>query len=112
MFAMRYSPFEIIAKLTRALAQDFQLQPLEDLNRPVFLVVALPVHEGVTGRKPRLPAGRGLTPQQALVSAGADALELRASLAQSHLRALVDLPRRDGLALLHARGSPMPPSRP
>jgi ribosomal protein S12 methylthiotransferase accessory factor YcaO len=97
---MRYSPSETISQLTRALAQDFRLEALDNQNRPVFLAVAWPAHDGVTGLKPRLPAGRGLRPLQALVSAGAEALELRASLAQNHLPALADLPRRDGLAMV------------
>jgi ribosomal protein S12 methylthiotransferase accessory factor YcaO len=103
MLAMRHSQIETIAQLTRALALDFQLLPREDPDRPVFLAVAWPAHDGVTGRKPRLPAGRGLTPQQALVATGAEALELRASLAQTHLPALSALPRRDGLAMVSAR---------
>lgn len=103
MPTMRHSKIDTIAQLTRALAQDFQLLPLEDPDRPVFLAVAWPAHDGVTGRKPRLPAGRGLTPQQALVATGAEALELRASLAQRHLPALADLPRRDGLAMVAGR---------
>jgi ribosomal protein S12 methylthiotransferase accessory factor YcaO len=100
---MRKSHMDIIARLTTALAQDFQLELLEDPSRPVFLAVAWPTRDEVTGRKPRLPAGRGLTPPQALVSTGAEALELRASLAQKHLDALADLPRRDGLAMVAAR---------
>lgn len=112
MPAMRHNPIDIIAQLTRALAQDFQLQPLEDPNRPVFLAVAWPTDDAVTGRKPRLPAGRGLTPQLALVSTAAEALELRASLAQHHMHTLAGLPRRDGLAIAMARdlrtGQPAP----
>lgn len=100
---MQDRPSDIVAQLTRALAQDFQLQPLEDPDRPVFLAVAMPLHDGVTGRKPRLPAGRGLTPQQALVSAASEALELRASLAQNHLAALPDLPHQNGFAMVEAR---------
>jgi ribosomal protein S12 methylthiotransferase accessory factor YcaO len=103
MSTMRYSPIETVSRLARALAQDFRLEALENQGRPVFLAVAWPVHDGVTGQKPRLPAGRGLRPHQALVSAGAEALELRASLAQNHLPALADLPRRDGLAMVAGR---------
>jgi thiazole/oxazole-forming peptide maturase SagD family component len=43
-----------------------------------------------------------MTPQQAMIAAGAEALELRASLAQRHLRSLAALPRRDGLAMVGA----------
>jgi ribosomal protein S12 methylthiotransferase accessory factor YcaO len=114
---MRQNQTETIAQLTRALAQDFQLVPLPDtsmtgptldnrlwvgLDRPVFLAVAWPLHDRVTGLKPRLPAGRGTTPQQALVATGAEALELRACLAQRHLPTLSVLPRQDGLAMMQA----------
>ena len=92
-----------IARLERALAADFQLLPLHEPGAPLFLAVALPTDEGVTGLKPRLPAGRGLTPQQAMLAAGAEALELRASLAQRHRERLAALPRRDGLAMVPAR---------
>lgn len=100
---MQQNQTDIISSLTRALALDFQLHLIEDKDRPVFLAVAWPVKDGVTGQKPRLPAGRGLTPQQALVAAGAEALELRASLSQRHLPRLAALPRRDGLAITLAR---------
>lgn len=92
----------MISRLIHALAPDFHLLEMESDDVPVFLAVALPVAEGVTGRKPRLPAGRGLSPQQAMVAAGAEALELRASLAGRHLPALAALPRADGLAMLAA----------
>ncbi len=100
---MRHSQIDIVAQLIRALAQDFQLHPLDEPDRPVFLAVACPLYNGVTGQKPRLPAGRGLTPQHALLSTGAEALELRASLAHHHLPALDELPRKHGLATVSAR---------
>lgn len=86
--------------LTRALAQDFQLVPIDAADCPVFLAAAWPLRDDVTGLKPRLPAGRGLTALQALVATGAEAIELRASLAQSHL---ADLTRKAGLAMVRAR---------
>ena len=103
MPAMWQTQSDIIAELQRALIQDFRLAPLDGQDRPVFLAVAWPAHDGVTGRKPRLPAGRGLTAQQALVATAAEAIELRASLAQRHLPTLAHLPRRDGLASVAAR---------
>lgn len=75
---------------------------LDEPEAPLFLAVALPLDDGVTGLKPRLPAGRGLTLQQAMLSAGAEALELRSSLAQQHADKLRCLPRRDGLAMVEA----------
>lgn len=76
--------------------------PLDEPEAPLFLAVALPLDEAVTGLKPRLPAGRGMTLQQAMLSAGAEALELRASLAQHHATRLRALPRRDGLSMVPA----------
>lgn len=99
---MKLNPVELIARISHALAQDFTLMPLHAPDAPLFLAVALPAEEGVTGLKPRLPAGRGMTTGQALIAAGAEALELRASLAQHHRDELAALPRRDGLAMVAA----------
>lgn len=99
---------ETLAHLTRALADDFQLVPLDQADCPVFLAVACPLRDDVTGLRPRLPAGRGLTPLQALVSAAAEAVELRASLAQHHLlrgSGPLMVPARD---LLTGQISPVP----
>jgi ribosomal protein S12 methylthiotransferase accessory factor YcaO len=100
---MKPTAAEIIARLTRSLEHEFILMPLEAPASPLFLAIALPMEEGVTGLKPRLPAGRGMTPQQAMIAAGAEALELRASLAQHHAADLAALPRREGLAMAAAR---------
>lgn len=89
---------DMIPRLNTALAGDFRLMPLYAPETPVFLAVAWPVADGVTGLKPRLPAGRGLNVQQAMLSAGAEAIELRASLAQSHRAELEGGPRVEGLA--------------
>ncbi|NHB76763.1 YcaO-like family protein [Rhodobacter calidifons] len=97
---MKQNPAELIAKLARALDDDFRILALDEPDAPLFLAVALPTDDGVTGLKPRLPAGRGMTPQQAMLAAGAEALELRASLAQRHLSDLRRLPRRDGIAMV------------
>lgn len=99
---MKLSAADTIARLELALAPDFALVPLDAPDAPLFLAVAMPLAEGVTGRKPRLPAGRGMTPQQAMIAAGAEALELRASLAQRHLPELAALPRPERLALARA----------
>lgn len=76
---------------------------LDEPEAPLFLAVALPLEDGVTGLKPRLPAGRGMTRQQAMLSAGAEALELRSSLAQQHAAPLRHLPRKGGLTVVEAR---------
>jgi thiazole/oxazole-forming peptide maturase SagD family component len=89
--AMTKNIAEAIAVLGRALAPDFKITPMHASDAPIFMAVAWPTSETVTGLKPRLPAGRGTTLQQALLSAGAEALELRASLAQNHAH---ELPQR------------------
>ena len=99
---MKLNPADTIARLNRALAHDFTLMPLHAPDAPLFLAVALPNDEGVTGLKPRLPAGRGMTTQAAMIAAGAEALELRASLAQHHAAELSRLPLQDGLAVVEA----------
>jgi thiazole/oxazole-forming peptide maturase SagD family component len=99
---MKRTALDMIASLTRSLAPDFTLVPLEAPASPLFLAIALPLDDGVTGLKPRLPAGRGMTAQQALIAAGAEALELRASLAQHHIADLAALPRTAGLAMAPA----------
>ncbi|MES2914714.1 MAG: YcaO-like family protein [Pseudomonadota bacterium] len=99
---MKQNPAEMIERLSRALADDFRILPLDLPDAPLFLAIALPTDEGVTGLKLRLPAGRGMTLQQAMLTAGAEALELRASLAQHHLAELQGLPRQDGLAVVPA----------
>lgn len=103
MPAMKQNPSETMVLLKHALLHDFQLVPLCTPESPVFLAIALPTEEGVTGLKPRLPAGRGMTAQQALIGAGAEALELRASLAQRHQDMLAGLPQQDGIAMASAR---------
>jgi thiazole/oxazole-forming peptide maturase SagD family component len=99
---MKQNLAETIASLNRALAHDFRLMAFDPSDCPVFLAIAIPTDDGVTGLKPRLPAGRGLTHQQAMLSAGAEAIELRASLAGRHWPALAALPRQDGLAMVSA----------
>ena len=99
---MKLNSAELIARISHALAPDFTVMPLHAPDAPIFLAVALPSEEGTTGLKPRLPAGRGMTTGQAMIAAGAEALELRASLAQHHLAEVQGLPRLGGLAMATA----------
>lgn len=99
---MKQNSAEMIARLSRALANDFRIMALDAPEAPLFLAVAVPTDDGVTGLKPRLPAGRGMTMRQAMLTAGAEAVELRASLAQHHLGELAALPRQDGRAMVTA----------
>ncbi len=102
MSDMRQDLVETLARVQRALAFDFRIVPVAAPDAPIFLAVSVPLNPAVTGTKPRLPSGRGLTQLQAMISSGAEALELRASLAQSHALAIADLPRLSGQAMVQA----------
>ncbi len=65
------------------LADAFQIAEIPVLDCPIFLAAAFPTAPEITGLKPRLPAGRGLTINQAMLSAAAEATELLALLAPS-----------------------------
>lgn len=99
---MKLNPADTIARISRALEPDFTVVPLHAPAAPLFLAIAMPNDDAATGLKPRLPAGRGMTTGQAMIAAGAEALELRASLAQHHLDEVQGLPRKDGLAMVTA----------
>jgi thiazole/oxazole-forming peptide maturase SagD family component len=108
---MKHSIIDTITHLNRSLAHDFQITALHDPDAPIFLAVAWPTDIAVTGLKPRLPAGRGTTLAQAMRSAGAEAMELRASLAQNHRAGIPTMPRHNGRAMAQGRdmltGTPM-----
>lgn len=89
--------------LIEHLKSDFQVGLLNLPDCPVFLANAIPRHPAVTGKRMRLPSGRGLTESQAVISAAAEAIELRASLAQNIGERDFDLHVNDGLALVQAR---------
>lgn len=93
---------ETLAVLEQALADDFRLAPLRPPEAPIFMAVALPRYEGAAGSKPRLPAGRGMTLQQAMLSAGAEALELRASLARNHAQEFPAMTEHGGQPMMMA----------
>ncbi len=75
---------DTLANLIQSLADDFQVMPLQTPDAPIFMAVAVPKWDGATGLHPRLPAGRGTSLHHTLLTAAAEALELRASLAQNH----------------------------
>jgi ribosomal protein S12 methylthiotransferase accessory factor YcaO len=72
-----------LPELLDSLKDHFEVRELDLPESPVFIAVAIPTHETVTGSRPRLPAGRGLNAAQATLSAAAESLELLASLAQN-----------------------------
>jgi len=86
---------QTLASLERALAYEFTILPVRTKDAPIFMAVAWPTAAGLTGLKPRLPAGRGMTAAQARLAAGAEAVELRASLAQNHHASLTGLRHTD-----------------
>lgn len=100
---MNALPLDLLHRTLGALSGMFEVQPIEIPDCPVFLAAAMPLAPGVTGEKPRLPAGRGLTARQAMTSAAAEAIELKASLARNRKPHRPGGLRRDGLALIAAR---------
>lgn len=70
-------------KLLHSLRGYFEVEELDLPESPVYVAVAIPTKDGLTGLKPRLPAGRGLSASQAMLSAAAESVELLASLAQN-----------------------------
>ena len=88
--------------LTSALAGDFKLTGLHVPDSPIFLAAALPLRREAGGLKPRLPGGRGLTLDAAMLSAAAEALELRAILATSRHPAAVAGKSATGFDLVEA----------
>jgi ribosomal protein S12 methylthiotransferase accessory factor YcaO len=68
----------------------------------VFLAAALPLKPGITGRKPRLPAGRGFTARQAHLSAAGEAVETVSLLADRIAAKNIRFKMRDGLAHVEA----------
>jgi len=84
--------------LLSSLRAHFRLSEVELPESPVFIAVAVPVGAETTGMRPRLPAGRGLSAAQAMLSAAAESVELLASLAQSCDREQNHFRQQDGLA--------------
>jgi YcaO-like protein with predicted kinase domain len=93
--------------LLESIHPHFRVQELELPELPVFLAVAIPRDDTTTGRRPRLPAGRGLNASQACASAAGESIELMASLAQSCDRQRNAFESRDGMVhvLAHGLGS-------
>lgn len=86
-----------------SLSNQFDIVPLDVADCPVFLAVSLPSNDSNTGLLPRLPSGKGLSLQQALMSAAGEAVELRASLAQNLERKRFVFENRDGIDFVFAK---------
>jgi ribosomal protein S12 methylthiotransferase accessory factor YcaO len=78
---MEPAPGNLLQQTRSSLSDKFQVQAIELPDQPIFLAAAIPLTDGVTGLKPRLPAGRGFTKFQAAMSAAAEAVELLCCLA-------------------------------
>jgi ribosomal protein S12 methylthiotransferase accessory factor YcaO len=76
---------DLLKATLMALADRFTVRDISDREQPVYLTAAIPLRDGLTGLKPRLPAGRGLNLFQAKMSAAAEAVELLASLTRGGL---------------------------
>jgi ribosomal protein S12 methylthiotransferase accessory factor YcaO len=75
---------KLLERAIKNLNGKFNVLELPMHDSPVFLAVAFPAQRSVTGIKPRLPAGRGFSRSQAMLSAVAEAGELLATLAMPH----------------------------
>lgn len=100
---MKQNLNDTLMVLRQTLAFDYRIIALEMPTSPVFMAVALPLAPEVTGLKPRLPSGRGLSLPQAMVSAGAEAVELRASLGWTNSARIAALPQKDGRRMIEAQ---------
>jgi thiazole/oxazole-forming peptide maturase SagD family component len=79
-----------------SISDKFQVQAIDLPDQPIFLAVAAPLSDGITGLKPRLPAGRGFTKSQAAMSAAAEAVELLSCLATNEMSRSRISASRDG----------------
>jgi ribosomal protein S12 methylthiotransferase accessory factor YcaO len=70
----------LLERALESLNGKFDVVELPIHECPVFLAIAVPVHSKITGLKSRLPAGRGLSRVQAMLSAAAEASELLSTL--------------------------------
>ena len=92
-----------LQNLLNSLKDHFEVHELALPESPVFIAVAIPKNETVSGMRPRLPAGRGLSAAQAMLSAAAEGLELLASLAQGAKQLRVGLRIKNGLSEILAQ---------
>jgi ribosomal protein S12 methylthiotransferase accessory factor YcaO len=99
---MNALPLDLLHRTLSALSGQFQVQLVDIPDCPVFLAAAMPLSPEVTGSRPRFPAGRGLTARQAMTSAAAEAVELKASLARNCKSVLHGIGKRDGFDHLRA----------
>jgi ribosomal protein S12 methylthiotransferase accessory factor YcaO len=84
--------------LLGSLRAHFRVCEIDLPESPVFVAVAVPIVPETTGMRARLPAGRGLSAAQAMLSAAAESVELQASLARSCDREQNQFRLQDGLA--------------
>jgi hypothetical protein len=92
-----------LSDVMKQLRSSFAFETFELGDCPVFLVNALPIKAGVTGKRIRLPSGRGLSLAQASLAAAGEATELLASLAQNADQGNHGFETRNGLTLVQAR---------
>lgn len=97
---MEYATEDLISVLEDSLIGDFKVELIDLSDYPVFFAAAMPTRAFATGEVPRLPCGRGLTRQAAILSALGEAAELRASLARKETFPSLECERHDGFAYL------------
>jgi ribosomal protein S12 methylthiotransferase accessory factor YcaO len=72
---------DLNTKVLDSVSDRFVVHEMSDQEQPVYIAAAFPLREGLTGLKPRLPSGRGLSLKQAQFGACAETIELMCCLA-------------------------------
>lgn len=91
-----------LSALIDALNGKFQISEINGQEQPIFLAVAFPLIQGITGLKPRLPAGRGFTKSHAMLGAAAEAAELLSSLACKETRQIHSIKSKESVDFITA----------
>jgi YcaO cyclodehydratase, ATP-ad Mg2+-binding len=85
MPTMESEPSHLLHQTLSSISDKFQVREISLPDQPIFLAVAVPLSDSVTGFKPRLPAGRGFTKSQAAMSTAAEAVELMCCLSTKNM---------------------------
>jgi ribosomal protein S12 methylthiotransferase accessory factor YcaO len=93
----------LLDELLLQLSERFVVQDILDREQPIFMAAAFPLQDGLTGLKPRLAAGRGLTRHQARFGAAAETIEMLTCLSMPENPNLARVQRSGGNHQIMAR---------
>jgi YcaO cyclodehydratase, ATP-ad Mg2+-binding len=97
MPTMKSEPSHLLHQTLSSISDKFQVREIDLPDQPIFLAVAVPLSDTVTGIRPRLPSGRGFTKSQAAMSAAAEAVELMSCLSTKSMdRSKISVSVKDG----------------